>query len=97
MFLIIPSMVRARLQSVGEDPRVSRLVEGCYFDRLIGVFLDDAQGIFVRIEGCHEEEGDVDTLCFVEVFDLLHDEVEKRHSVLDFEGTLRAGHACSHF
>lgn len=95
MFLIIPSMMRTRLQSVGENPRVSRLVEGRYFDRLVGVFLNDAQGILVRIKACHKDEGDVDTLCFVEVLDLLYDEVEKRQSVFDFKGALR-GDACCH-
>ena len=55
-------MVRARLESVGENPWVSRLVEGRYLDRLVNVFLNDAQGILVRIKGGHEEEGDVDTL-----------------------------------
>lgn len=90
-------MVRAWFQSISEYARVSRLVEGRYFDRLLGVFLDDVQGIFVRIEGCHEEERDINTMRFIEVFDLLYDEVEERHSVLEFECALRAGHTCYHF
>lgn len=90
MFLIITSMVWTRFQSVGKNPRVPRLVEGRYIDRLVGVLLDDAQGIIVGIKGRHEEKGDVDIVCFVEVFDLLRDDVEKRRSVLDFEGTLRS-------
>jgi len=43
----------------------------------------------VRIERHHEKEGDVDTVCFVKVFNLVYGEIEKRHSALDFQGTLR--------
>lgn len=91
--LIIPSVVWVRLQSVNQNSWVSRLIKGRYSDWLVDVFLDDTQRVFMRTEGCHEEEGDVDTPCFVEVFDLLYGEIEKGHSVLHFKGTLRARHA----
>lgn len=82
----------ARKKCLLEDTRVARLVEGGDAKLLVGILLDDAEGIFVCVEGGHEDEGNVNTVSGVEVFDLADGKVEEGHVVLDLERTLRTSH-----
>lgn len=45
------------------------------------------------VEGCHQDEGDIDVAGGVEMLDLSHSQVEECHIVLDLQSTLSAGHA----
>ena len=92
MLLIIISPLRARQQSFLQDTWVSRLVEGRDSDLLVGVFLDNTQGIFMSVERGHEDERYIDFVGRVEVFDLTHSEIEESHVVFDLQGTFGAGH-----
>ena len=74
------------------DARVTGLIKGRNAELLVRVFPDDAERVLVRVEGGHEDEGDVDAVGGVEVLDLTNSEIEEGHVVLDFEGTLGTGH-----
>jgi hypothetical protein len=52
------------------------------------VLLDDGSGIVVGVERVHEEEGDVDVVCAVEVLDLADRQVEEGHAVTDLNNGL---------
>ena len=91
--LVVVSAFRARKEGLLVDTGVTRLVERGNADLLVGVLLDDAEGVVVGVERGHENEGHVDSAGSVEVLDLSDGEIEEGHVVLDLEGTLRAGHA----
>jgi hypothetical protein len=55
---------------------------------VVGILLDDACRVFVRVERVHEDKGNIDTVSRVEVLDLAHSEVEEGHAVADFDGAL---------
>ena len=76
-----------------EDTGIARLIECGDAELLVSVFLDDAEGVIVGIERCHEDERDVDAVGGVEMLDLTDGEVKEGHVVLDFEGTLCTGHS----
>lgn len=69
------------------------MVESRDSDLLVRIFLDNPESVFVSIERCHENEGNVDTMGHVEMFDLSNGEIQKGHVVLHFEGTFGSGHA----
>lgn len=94
MFLVIALCLGAREQGFLEDTRISRLVECRDTQLLISVFFDDSEGIFVGVEGGHEDEGNVDLVGSVEMLYLTHGEVKEGHIILDFECTLGPSHAC---
>jgi len=60
---------------------------------LVCVFLDDAERVFVRVEGGHEDEWNVDSAGGVKVLDLTYGQIEESHIVFDFQGTLGTRHA----
>jgi len=93
VLLVVIGTLRAGEKGLLEDTGVAGLVEGGDADLLVGVFFDDAEGVLVRVEGSHEDEGDIDTVGGVEVLDLTNGEVEEGHIVLDLESTLGTGHA----
>ena len=92
VLLIIIGPLRARQQSLLQDTWVSRLVEGRDSELLVGVFLDDTQGILMGIERGHEDEGYIDLVSRVEVLDLADSEIEESHVVFDLQGTFGASH-----
>ena len=95
VLLIVIGTVWAREESFLEDSRVSRLVEGCNAELLIGILLDDSEGILVGVERSHEDEGDVNLVSSIQMLDLTDCQVEESHVVLDFKSALGAGHAYS--
>jgi len=72
------------------DSGVSRLVEGNDLDAMAVILLDDVFGVVIRVERVHEEEGDVDAICFVEELNLADGKIEERHSVTDLDDRLGA-------
>ena len=93
MLLVIVCALRARKKSLLVDSRVSRLIEGGNAQLLIGILLDDPEGIFVSVEGCHQDKRDIDVVGGIEMFDLTNSQVKEGHVVLDFECTLRPCHS----
>lgn len=61
------------------------------------VLLDDGCGIIVGIETIHQDERNINVVSAVEEFDLSDREIEKRHSVTDFDNRLwaNATHGCT--
>ena len=68
MLFIIISLLQVRQQSFLQDMWVSQLVEGHNSDLLVGIFLDNMQGIFMSVEQGHEDERYIDLVGCVEVF-----------------------------
>lgn len=93
VFLVVVSAFGAREESFLVDARIARLVESGDADLLVGVFLDNAEGVVVSVERRHEDERDIDTVGGVQVLDLADGEVEEGHVLLNLKGTLRTGHA----
>lgn len=52
---------------------------------MVLVLLNDALGILVGVERVHEDEGYVDFVLLVQVFDLSDGEVEEGHPFTDFD------------
>lgn len=52
------------------------------------VLLDDGSGIIVGVERVHQDEGNVDVVCAVEVLDLADRQVEEGHAVTDLNDGL---------
>jgi hypothetical protein len=77
-------------QRILEDTRVTRLVECHDIDVVSLVLLDDVLGVVVGVEGVHENEGNVDVVCAVEVFNLADRQVKERHAFTDFDDGLGA-------
>lgn len=75
-------------ERVLENTGVAGLVEGEDIDIVALVLLDDGSGIVVGVEGVHEDEGDVDVVCAVEVLNLANRQVEERHAVTDLDDGL---------
>ena len=57
------------------------MVEGEDVNVVALVLLDDVAGIFVGVERIHQDEGHIDIVCAVEIFDLADGQVEERHAV----------------
>jgi hypothetical protein len=91
--LVIIGTLGARKKGLFIDTRIAGLVEGGDAQLLVSIFLDDAKGVLMGIEGGHENEGNIDPAGGIEVLDLPDGEIEEGHVVLDFEGALSAGHA----
>ena len=49
------------------------------------ILLDDVLGVIVCVERVHENEGNVNIICAVEVLDLSDSEIEEGHAVTDFD------------
>jgi hypothetical protein len=94
VLLVIVSPLRARQQCLLVDTWVSRLIEGRDAELLVGVFLDDAKGVFVCVEGRHKDQGNVDLVGGIEVLDLTDCQVQESHVVFDLEGTFGPRHTC---
>jgi hypothetical protein len=77
-----------RQQRVLVDSGVSGLVEGENVHVVALVLLDDGSGIIVGVERVHQEEGNVDVVCAVEVLDLADRQVEEGHAVTDLNDGL---------
>lgn len=77
-----------RQQRVLVDSGVSGLVEGENVHVVALVLLDDGSGIVVGVERVHQEEGNVDVVCAVEVLDLADRQVEEGHAVTDLNDGL---------
>ena len=92
MLLLVSGAFRTRKKGFLVDTGVTRLVEGGDADLLVGVFLDDTEGIVMGVERSHEDEGNIDTMGGVEVLNLTDGEIEEGHIVLYLESTLGTGH-----
>jgi hypothetical protein len=90
--LVIISSLGAREQRFLVDSRIPRLIEGGDTQLLVGVFLDDTESVFVRVEGRHEDKGHVNTAGGVEMLNLANGEVKESHVVLDFQSALSTSH-----
>jgi hypothetical protein len=51
---------KIKIKETGNDVIVKYLVESGDFDILIGIFLDDAKSILVRVEGGHKNKRNAD-------------------------------------
>jgi hypothetical protein len=60
-----------------QDSGISGLVKGHNVDVVSLIFLDNVLCIIVGVERVHENEGDIDIISAVEVFDLSDGEIEK--------------------
>jgi hypothetical protein len=94
VLLVVISSFRAREQGLLVNSGISRLVEGRDAKLLVGILFDDAEGVFVGIEGGHENQGNIDPTSGVEVLNLADSEVQEGHVILDLQGALGTGHAC---
>ena len=94
VLLVIFSVLWTGEQGLLEDARITRLIEGSDSELLIGVFLDDAKRVLMRIERGHKDERDIDTLGGVEMLDLAHGKIEESHVVFDLKRALRTSHTC---
>lgn len=52
------------------------------------VLLDNGGSVFVGVEAVHQNEGNIDVVCSVEVFDLSDREIEERHAISDLDDGL---------
>lgn len=59
---------------------------------LIRVLLDDAKGVLVGVERCHENQRNIDAVGGVEMLDLSDSKIEECHVILDLESTLGTSH-----
>ena len=94
MLHVIICRMWAREEGLLEDTGITRLVEGCDAQLLVGVLLNDAKSIVVGIKRSHEDEGYVHAMGRIEMLDLPNSEIEEGHVVLDLERALRTRHAC---
>ena len=70
------------------------MIEGGDSDLLVGVLLDDAKSVFMRIKRSHQNKRDIGALGCVEVLNLAHSKIEEGHIIFNLERALRAGHTC---
>ncbi len=92
VFLIVICRLGRGKKGLLEDARVPRLIERSDPELLIGVLLDDANCILVRVKRSHQNERDIDAMRRVEMFNLAHGKVEEGHIVLDLKRRLGPGH-----
>lgn len=69
------------------------MIEGGDAELLVCVFLDDAEGIVMGVEGRHEDERNIHAVGGVKMLNLTDCEIKEGHVVLDFESTLCTSHA----
>ncbi|KAI6770229.1 hypothetical protein HG530_004858 [Fusarium avenaceum] len=70
------------------DSGVSGLVEGKDVDVVALVLLDDGSSVVICVERVHKDEGNVNVVCAVEVFNLSHGKVEEGHAITDLNDGL---------
>ena len=97
VLLVVIGTTGAWEKSLLEDPGVSGLVEGSDAKLLVGILLDDSEGILMGVERSHEDEGDIHLIGGVQMFDLTDGQVEESHVILDLQSALRAGHSYSSY
>ena len=95
VLLVVIGTTGAREKSLLEDSGVPGLVEGGDAKLLVGIFLDDSEGILMGVERSHEDEGNVHLVSGVQMLDLADGQVEECHVILDLQSALRASHSCS--
>ena len=83
VLLVIVGTTGAWEESFLEDSRISGLVEGGDAKLLVGIFLDNSEGILVGVERSHEDKGDIHPVGGVQMFDLTDGQVEEGHVALD--------------
>lgn len=77
-------------QRILEDTRIAGLVEGENVDVVTLIFLDDSCSILIGVETVHQNEGHVDIVGSVEVFDLADGKIKEGHAVSNFDNGLGA-------
>jgi len=82
LFVVVGTMGRWE-ESFLENSWVSRLVEGGNTKLLIGILLDDPEGILMGVERSHKDEGDVHLIGGVQMLDLTDSQVKESHVILD--------------
>jgi len=93
VLLVVVGTMGAREKSLLEDTWVPRLVEGGDAKLLVGILLDDSDGIFVGVERSHEDHGNVHLISGVQMLDLADGQVKESHLILDLQSALRASHS----
>jgi len=93
----VPALLLVRLQRLRNrhegllvDAGVAGLVEGADLDVEPFVFADDFRGVFVGVEGVHQDQGNVGVISRVQVLDLLHSQVQEGEVPPDCNDGLRA-------
>ena len=81
----------ARQQTVAVDAGVAALVEREDLHVVVGVFLDNARRVVVRVERVHQDERHVDVVRAVQVLDLAHGQVQEGHALTNLDHTLGTG------
>ena len=95
ILLVVVGTVGAWEKSLLQYPRVSGLVEGGDAKLLIGILLDDSEGVLVGVERSHKDEGNIHLVGGVQMLDLADSQVEEGHVILDLQSALSASHTCS--
>ena len=95
VLLVVVSTMGARKKGFLEDSWIPGLIEGGDAKLLVGILLDNSEGILVGVERSHEDEGDIHLVGGVQMFDLADGQVEEGHIIFDLESALRAGHSYS--
>lgn len=95
VLLVVVSTIGAWKKSFLEDSWISGLIEGSDAKLLVGILLDNSEGILVGVERSHEDEGNIHLVGGVQMLDLADGQVEEGHVIFDLQGALRAGHSYS--
>ena len=93
VLLVIVSATGAWEECFLENSWISRLVEGGDAKLLIGILLDDSECVLVGVERSHEDEGNIDLVSGVQMFDLTDSQVEECHVIFNLQSALGASHA----
>ena len=83
VLLVVIGTMGAWEESLLEDSWISGLVESGDTKLLVGILLDDSEGILMGVERSHEDEGNIHLMGGVQMLDLTDGQVEEGHVVLD--------------
>lgn len=70
VLLVVISSMGAWKESFFEDSRIPGLVEGRDTKLLVGILLDDSEGVLMGVERSHEDEGNIHLVVGVQMLDL---------------------------
>lgn len=67
VLLVVACGLRAGKETLLEDTGVTALIESDNSQLLVGIFLDDANGVLVGVEGSHENQWHINAVLRVQV------------------------------
>jgi hypothetical protein len=95
VLLVVICTIGGWEKSLLEDPWVSGLVEGGDAKLLVGILLDDSEGVLVGVERSHEDEGNVHLVSGIQMLNLADSQIEECHVIFDLQSAFRTGHSYS--